>query len=466
MTKHSGGLFRDERDDQRFTDDEFQWTWGVGHHDFGDHNHDGHHDHGQHVLHVGADEQFTTIQSAVDAAQNGDLILVDAGTYTEQVTITGKDLTIKGQGDATHIVAPATLSANIDDTGSGTPSENAVIGVVGGHVDISDVLVDGAGQANHVATTIGAADFDGIYFFNASGSVHDVTVTGIHDPYNLDGSLSGLQRGNGVFVANRDGVDRTVEISDSTIKDFQKTGIVFSGDGATADVHNNTVTGNGLQPIIAQNGIQISFGATGSVEHNNVGNLGFGPDSFSSTGILVAESDNVKVDDNNVSMVGDSQDAGIAFIDADNPTADNNTVSATYAIYQLGEFTHALDQEHNKFDGSSVAIGFYPTTDGQSFHFTGSSGNDDIEGYNGNDVLNGAKGDDFLVGDSSHLGFGTGTGNDVFVFDKNSGNDTIADFGQTTGDRDLIDVSDYHFKNFAQCCPRFPMTVRAMRSFT
>ena len=452
MAKHNQN-FGHDNDGWSSDWDDFNWSWGSGNHDFGDHDHD--HDHGHdhdahHVLHVGVGQQFTTIQSAVDAAQNGDTILVAAGTYVEQVTITNKDLTIKGQGDATHVVAPTTLAANIHDDGSGTPSKNAVIGIDGGHVDISNLKVDGAGLADHVATTFGAADFDGIYYLNAGGSVDHVTVTGIRDPLNLDGSLSGIQRGNGIVAADRDGVVRPVEISHSTIQDYQKTGIVFSGDGLIADVHDNTVNGNGLQPIIAQNGIQISFGATGTVDHNHVGNLGFGPDSYSASGILVFDSDNVNVTHNDVTMVGDSQDAGIAFVDADNPTASHNDVTATYAIYQFGDFVHALHQDHNDFNGSAVAVGFYPTLDGQSFVFTGSNGNDDIEGYNGNDVLNGGKGDDFLVGDSANIGFGTGTGNDRFVFDKNSGDDVIADFGQTAGDRDHIDLRDYHFKNFAQ----------------
>jgi Ca2+-binding RTX toxin-like protein len=225
---------------------------------------------------------------------------------------------------------------------------------------------------------------------------------------------------------------------------------VYSGDGLTADVHHNTVTGNGLQPIIAQNGIQISFGATGDVHHNDVSELGFGPNSFSASGILVFDSDDVRVTNNDVTMVGDSQDAGIAFVDADNPTANHNDVTATYAIYQFGDFENALEHKGNDFNGSTVAIGFYPTLDGQSFVFKGSDGNDDIEGYNGDDVLNGGRGDDFLVGDSANIGFGTGTGDDRFVFNKNSGDDVIADFGQTAGDRDLIDLRDYHFKNFAK----------------
>jgi hypothetical protein len=403
------------------------------------------------VLHVGGPHgEYSTIQSAVDAAHNGDTIEIAAGTYVEQVTIVNKDLTIKGEGDATHIVAPVDLAANIHDAGSGTPSKNAVIGVDGGNVDISNVLVDGAGHGNHLSATFGGADFDGIYYLNASGSIDHVTVTGIHDPYNPDGSLSGFQRGNGIFVADRDGVARTVEVSHSTIADFQKTGIIFSGDNLTADIHHNTVTGNGLQPINAQNGIQVGFGATGHIDHNVVGNLGFGPDSFSSTGILIDEADNIVVDHNTVTMVGNSNDAAMAFIDSDNPTADHNSVSATYGMYQLGEFAHALIQDHNSFGNSTVGIGFYPTSDGESFVFTGGDGNDDIEGYNGNDVLNGGKGNDFLVGDSSHIGFGTGEGSDTFVFQKGTGSDQIADFGQTAGNRDLIDVTDYHFKSFAK----------------
>ena len=34
------------------------------------------------------------------------------------------------------------------------------------------------------------------------------------------------------------------------------------------------------------------------------------------------------------------------------------------------------------------------------------------------------------------------------MFDKHSGNDTIWDFGQTVGNRDVMDVSDYHFNDF------------------
>jgi hypothetical protein len=41
-------------------------------------------------------QEYPTIQAAVDAAKAGDLVLVDAGTYTEAVDVTTADITIRG----------------------------------------------------------------------------------------------------------------------------------------------------------------------------------------------------------------------------------------------------------------------------------------------------------------------------------------------------------------------------------
>jgi hypothetical protein len=418
------------------------------------------------ILVGGGGSEITTIQGGVDlaGATDGDIVLVAKGTYAEQVTVNNKVLSIKGQGDATKIVAPAVLVANVVDPGpTSTPGKNALIGVNGGNVSIEDLKIDGGGRGNDISTASGAADYNGIYFLNAGGEIDDVTITGIRDATNPDGSLSGNQRGNAILVANRDGVAREVEVSDSLVTDFQKNGMTFIGTGLTVEVEDNVVIGGGLQPLgsPAQNGIQVSGGATGIIDDNWIANLGYGPDSFSASGVLVFNSNNVQVTDNKIFMVqdedGNSQDAAIAFVNADAPVAEGNLiVGAGYGIYQLGLFTNELSHSGNIYydlgthgspDVKGTAVGFYADQGGQSYQFTGSRADDEIQGNNGADTLNGGRGDDNLYGDSP---FGGGTGDDTFVFTRHSDDDTIWDFGQTAGNRDVMDVSAYHFHNFAQ----------------
>lgn len=50
---------------------------------------------------------FTTISEAVDAAEDGDTILVKPGRYVESVVVMGKDLNIEGEGDRDEIVIEA-----------------------------------------------------------------------------------------------------------------------------------------------------------------------------------------------------------------------------------------------------------------------------------------------------------------------------------------------------------------------
>jgi hypothetical protein len=64
---------------------------------------------GQTVLTVGAGGQFQTIAAAIAAAANGDLILVQAGTYTNDFADIDKQVTIAGAGGMVNMVATEAL---------------------------------------------------------------------------------------------------------------------------------------------------------------------------------------------------------------------------------------------------------------------------------------------------------------------------------------------------------------------
>ena len=145
------------------------------------------------ILNVGtAPGDFTTIQAAVNAAVNGDTIQIAAGTYREQVTINGKDLTVHGAGDGaggTIIESPdaAALVVNATDPNAARPNKFAVVAVTGGaNVTIDGLAVDGRRQGFQNRADY---DFVGVYVLNSDAVINGVAVSNI-----VSDQLPGAQR--------------------------------------------------------------------------------------------------------------------------------------------------------------------------------------------------------------------------------------------------------------------------------
>ncbi|MBN1390097.1 MAG: right-handed parallel beta-helix repeat-containing protein [Candidatus Thermoplasmatota archaeon] len=83
------------------------------------------------VVDKGGGGDFTTIMAAVNAASEGDTILVNPGTYNEQVGINKNGITLRGSGSQNTIINP----------GSG----NTGIGINGDWVNISQLMINNAG---------------------------------------------------------------------------------------------------------------------------------------------------------------------------------------------------------------------------------------------------------------------------------------------------------------------------------
>jgi pectin methylesterase-like acyl-CoA thioesterase len=199
---------------------------------------------------TGGGFDFSTIQGAVDVAGTGDIISIAAGTYREQVTVNGKDVTIQGAGiGQTIIEAPdaALLAVSAIDPNGTRPTKYAVVTVTGNaDVTIAGVTVDGRDQAS-IPLPPTNYDFLGIYVLNSDAHIDGVAVTGTDELAGSD--VSGVQRNHGILVTGHDtthgGSDAgyTVEIENSTVSNFQKNGIFVNGSTLTANIHDNTIIG-------------------------------------------------------------------------------------------------------------------------------------------------------------------------------------------------------------------------------
>ncbi len=216
---------------------------------------------------------FTTIQAAVDNALPGDVIQVAAGHYVEQVVVTKDDLTINGAGESTTFIdSPAQLT-NYFIIGSYYFPVVLVRNCSG--TTFSNLTLDGRSQGDNNLL------FQGFGFFNAGGTLDTVRITGVNGS-----TLLTIPHGNGVFAVSVDGTARTLDLNDVQVDDFQKSGVVVDGPSLTGTLDNVTVTGLGAVSTLAQNGIQVSRGASFTLTDCGVADLDFTGSTWAATGFL------------------------------------------------------------------------------------------------------------------------------------------------------------------------------------
>ncbi|MDX6521331.1 MAG: hypothetical protein QOF08_1936 [Gaiellales bacterium] len=152
-------------------------------------------------------------------------------------------------------------------------------------------------------TSVSGANISGANYYGVvdNGITTSISNSSIHNigevPFN------GTQHGNAVLYIN--GAHGT--ISGSTVSSYQKNGITVSGKAAngvdagptgssfktSVSVLNNTVTGEGKINYIAQNGIQISYGATAIVRGDSVSNNWYTPPGVTACGLLLFQAGGV-----------------------------------------------------------------------------------------------------------------------------------------------------------------------------
>jgi hypothetical protein len=206
----------------------------------------------------------------------------------------------------------ATLAASCTPTGFVRDGINLTAAQIGGNVTGAvdaapcniGVYIDAAHPGSVTNADISGANYYGVVVNGVPAAVTGSKVHGIGES-----PLNGTQHGNAILYIN--GASGT--ISGNSVYDFQKNGITVSGktaDGTalstaktSATVQKNVVTGEGRIDYIAQNGIQISYGANATVVQNTVSDVWYTPDSTEACGLLVYQAGRVNAQNN--TLVGD-----------------------------------------------------------------------------------------------------------------------------------------------------------------
>lgn len=127
--------------------------------------------------------EYETIQLAIDAAQNGDEVVVSGGTYTEEISFLGKEILVLGIGGPTiqsptvpvAFVSGESLAARIDGftiVGGGAATNGGAIKVIESFATISNCTITGSSQirGGGVGVLFGGANITNCQITGSSSS--------------------------------------------------------------------------------------------------------------------------------------------------------------------------------------------------------------------------------------------------------------------------------------------------------
>lgn len=370
------------------------------------------------TLHVGScPGEFTTIQAAVNAAHSNDTIRVDPGVYTGQVVINNNghardNLKLEGSGpNCTFIKAPSLSSMT---------GHHAIVEVENSqNVAIKNFTIEGPSGA------ASSGQFYGVRVDNGSAIIVSNHITKIEDT-----PFDGAQEGVAILVGNAtDGTTGGAIISHNLIDNYQKDGIEVDNTGSSAEIDHNAIIGKGPTAVIAQNGIQISRGATADVSHNFIAGNVYTPQTVLATGILLYQAGTVSVDHNTLSHndigiydLGSHDNVVIAHNKVTRNTVNGITLVSTSGARIDHNTTNNNGSSNSAFLGGGIAL-FLSTNNTIDQNKSDNNNGDGIfvdSGSTGNTFTqNQLKGNTRFDAEDQSTGTGTaGTGN---TWTKNHG---------------------------------------------
>jgi len=252
---------------------------------------------------------FKTIAAAIEAASDGDTILLAAGTYAEGLEIRTA-ITLAGDAPRDQVI----IAPEFDDLFERELNWSGDLPVV--------IYVEGTDSVIEHLTIMGGDEVPALWLVGGQHVVRDVATEGMlgvreeADAVIEDSALQfttfaldaqGVVRNNALSDALFLNEGASVDIEGNTFRlGEDPPGIAIVGPGTTARVRNNTIEGGGV-------GIVVEFSEEAVLEGNMI--------TGSETGIVLVETASVA----RRNTVSDAKEAGILVV-GDGALVEGNTV--------------------------------------------------------------------------------------------------------------------------------------------
>lgn len=189
------------------------------------------------IINVPSD--YSTIQSAINNANNNDIIIIENGVYYENITISNKNITITSNYHYTK--NQQDINSTIIDGGGSTvinvDVNSASSSIVGLTIQNGDDGISSYAKIN-ILNNIIKNNIDGIDYENGGGLCQNNTITNnTDDAIDLDGSVEVLIDNNNLSFNNDDGIEIRLHPYEGTL--------------ISIDILNNRIDSNG------EDGIQL-----------------------------------------------------------------------------------------------------------------------------------------------------------------------------------------------------------------
>ncbi|MBD2355860.1 right-handed parallel beta-helix repeat-containing protein [Tolypothrix sp. FACHB-123] len=249
----------------------------------------------------------SSIQQAINAAVDGDIVIVSQGIYKEALTITGKRITLASEFYNT--ADPGDIIGTVLDGGTN------------GRDALDLITVTGAVGTKIIGFTIQNGN-DGIQINNSTGvEIINNRITNTVDAIDFKGKTSGVIRKNTLENNTDDGVDlnkdASVIVEDNTIR---------NNDGDGLEIRLQPYTGNTLDIIIRNNLIS--------------GNNNDGIQLIDSAGL---SNRYIRIEGNRIEK---NNQAGLGLMDNEETTED----------YRAASIPESIDVLNNTFYGNNYGL--------------------------------------------------------------------------------------------------------------